>query len=155
MIVSESKNFLFPLIKAYLSSLFAYEYTKDDLVIFFAKSERILIESNLGIKNLLSLLNNPHIDFIYFGAYDLSVELGKPGQIFDNEIIKNLEYLIKKVKITNKKIMSIYRNKDELEILLKMGVNYPVASVDTSHIQQKLTYESQEFFQIKNNLSTS
>ena len=51
--------------------------------------------------------------------------------------------------------MSIYRNKEELKILLNMGVNYPVSSVDTSHIKQKLTDESKEFFKLKNNLGNS
>ena len=115
----------------------------------------ILIESLLGIENISALIKNPYVDFIYFGAYDLSVELGKPGEIFDKEIIKYLEYLIDKVKINNKKIMSIYRNKEELKILLNMGVNYPVSSVDTSHIKQKLTDESQEFLKLKNNLGNS
>ena len=59
------------------------------------------------------------------------------------------------MKINNKKIMSIYRNKEELKILLNMGVNYPVSSVDTSHIKQKLTDESKEFFKLKNNLGNS
>ena len=112
----------------------------------------ILIESRLGIKNLSGLLNNHYVDFIYFGAYDLSVELGKPGEIFDEEIIKNLEYIIENVKIKDKKIMSLYRNKNELETLISMGVNYPVASVDTAQIMQKFKDLSKDYGQIKNNL---
>ena len=40
----------------------------------------ILIESLIGIKNSEELLKNPNIDFVYFGAYDLSVEIEKPGK---------------------------------------------------------------------------
>ena len=35
----------------------------------------ILIESKLGLKNLEHLLENSNIDFVYFGAYDLSIEI--------------------------------------------------------------------------------
>ena len=110
----------------------------------------ILIESCLGIKNSEELLSNSYVDFLYFGAYDLSVELGKPGEIFNNEILQNLEILIKKAKIKNKKVMSIYRNKEELEKLIRLGVDFPVASVDTSHIKQKLLIESQNYSKLKN-----
>ena len=71
MIVSESKCFLFPLIKAYLSSLFAYEYMKDDLVIFFAKSERIFIESNFFHFVFFKSINESiiYLNFLLFSEY--------------------------------------------------------------------------------------
>ena len=147
------QSFLFPIGERSFSPFvprFNYGSTKSE--INPNPSLGILIESCLGIQNLSSLLNNHYVDFIYFGAYDLSVELGKPGEIFDKEIIKNLEYLIEKAKIKNKKIMSIFRNKKELETLINMGVNYPVASVDTSQIMQKLTNVSEEYSEIKNYL---
>ena len=150
------KTFLFPIGERSFSPFVPrFNYGSNKSKTNLNPSLGILIESLLGIKNISTLTKNPHVDFIYFGAYDLSVELGKPGEIFDKEIIKYLEYLINKVKINNKKIMSIYRNKEELKILLNMGVNYPVSSVDTSHIKQKLTDESKEFFKLKNNLGNS
>ena len=56
------------------------------------------------------------------------------------------------MKIKDKKIMSLYRNKNELETLISMGVNYPVASVDTAQIMQKFKDLSKDYGQIKNNL---
>ena len=76
-------------------------------------------------------MQSPSIDFVYFGAYDLSVEIGKPGEIFNNEIINYLKILIGHAKQNKKKILAIYRNPKELDILLELGIELPVASVDT------------------------
>ena len=71
----------------------------------------ILIESQKGIDNAEILLKNSNVDFIYFGAYDFSVEISKPGDIFCLEILDNLNHLISIAKKYDKKIMSLYRNK--------------------------------------------
>ena len=101
----------------------------------------ILIESKAGIKNSASLLSNPKVDYVYFGAYDLSVELNKPGKIFDKELLDILKDLVIMASSNNKKIMAIYRNSDELETLIKLGIHFPVASVDTSQLIRNLNNE--------------
>ena len=50
------------------------------------------------MKNLDLLLSNPKVDFVYFGAYDLSMEINKNGNIFDPVIIENLKDLISSAK---------------------------------------------------------
>jgi 4-hydroxy-2-oxoheptanedioate aldolase len=109
----------------------------------------ILIESNLGVKNAEKLIENKNVDFVYFGAYDLSVELNKPGQIFEEDLIERLSYLVKISKKNSKKIMSIYRNEIELEILIKEGVDFPIASVDTSQFIKKLQNECEIYNKIR------
>ena len=109
----------------------------------------ILIESLSGIRNSEHLLRNPNIDFVYFGAYDLSIEINKPGQVFNDEILKHLTTVIKNAKSNQKKILSIYRDKKELDLLCKLGVDFPIASVDTSHLMQKLLEESEYYHKIK------
>ena len=110
----------------------------------------ILIESVIGIKNSEELLRNPNVDFVYFGAYDLSIEIEKPGQIFNDEILKHLTTLIKNAKTHKKQILAIYRNAKELDLLCELGVDFPIASVDTSHLIQKLSQESEYYLKIKN-----
>ena len=99
----------------------------------------ILIESKKGLKNLESLLQNSFVDFVYFGAYDLSVEINKIGNIFDPEIFEELVILSQLCKKYKKKTMAIYRNKEELEKLIKLNINYPIASVDTNIFLKSLT----------------
>ena len=109
----------------------------------------ILIESLIGIKNSKQLLKNPNIDFVYFGAYDLSVEIEKPGEIFNDDILEHLTTLIKNAKTHKKQILAIYRDKRELDLLCKLGVDFPIASVDTSHLIQKLSKEKEYYLKIK------
>ena len=105
----------------------------------------ILIESVKGIENAENLLRASSIDFVYFGAYDLSVEIGKPGEIFNNEIINYLKILIRHAKQNKKKILAIYRDPKELFILFQLGIELPVASVDTSHLMNKLKAETTNY----------
>ena len=105
----------------------------------------ILIESIKGIENVESLLQETNIDFVYFGAYDLSVEIGKPGEIFDHVIINYLKILIGQAKKNKKKVLAIYRDQKELDILIEIGIELPVASVDTSHLMNKLKAETNKY----------
>ena len=47
--------------------------------------------------------------------------------------------------------MAIYRSKEELEILLKIGVDIPIASVDTSQLVKKLQNEYDYYKTFNNN----
>ncbi len=110
----------------------------------------LLIESLLGIKNLPNILKNKYVEFLYFGAYDLSLEMKIPGQIFHPKILDNLKILIKYASSENKKIMSLYRNKEELKILIDLGVHLPISSVDTSHLANQLKNETSFYKEIRN-----
>ncbi len=109
----------------------------------------ILVESSNGIRNLSNLLSNKLIDFVYFGAYDLSIEYQIPGQIFEERILDDLRDIKKNALNYSKKVMAIYRTKEELEILNNIGVDIPVSSVDTSHFVNKLKAECDLFKTIK------
>ncbi len=109
----------------------------------------ILVESTNGISNISNLLSNNMLDFVYFGAYDLSIEYQMPGQIFDEIILDNLSKLKKNALQNSKKVMAIYRTKEELEILNNIGVDIPIASVDTSQFFNKLKNEVDLFKKIK------
>ena len=114
----------------------------------------ILIESKLGMENCHLLLSNSKVDFVYFGAYDLSMEINKNGNIFDEEIIDNLKDLIRSAKRFDKKIFAIYRNDQELKILFNLGVDYPIASVDTSNFVNKLRNENLKYVELKSKLDS-
>ena len=101
----------------------------------------ILIESECALLDIDNLLSNPFVDFIYFGAYDLSVEFGMPGEIFSEKVKESLILLNKKAKSHGKKVFSIYRNNKELDYLKSLSIEFPIASVDTFHILEKLKKE--------------
>ena len=63
--------------------------------------------------------------------------------------MKHLTTLIKNAKTHKKQILAIYRDKKELDLLCKLGVDFPIASVDTSHLIQKLSKEKENYLKIK------
>ena len=101
----------------------------------------ILLESEKGLNNSDSLLSHSNVDFVYFGAYDLSVEIGCSGDIFSKHIVERLDLLTQCAKANDKSIMAIYRSEKELQMLLDIGVNLPIASVDTLNLNMKLSKE--------------
>ena len=105
------------------------------------------------MKNLITFIK-PKVDFVYFGAYDLSMEINKNGNIFDEEIIENLKELISSAKRFDKKIFAIYRNDNELKILFNLGVDYPIASVDTSNLVNKLRDENLKYLELISKLDS-
>ena len=89
----------------------------------------ILIESNKGINNANQLISNEIVDFVYFGAYDLSIENNIDGDIFNKIIIKKLKLLLKESQKYKKQVMAICRDEKELSILVELGVGITVATV--------------------------
>ena len=96
----------------------------------------ILIESNSGLDRASELLSSGYVDFVYFGAYDLSVEMGLPGEIYADSILKRLHILVDVCHQNDVQIMSLYRNLEELSILKSLGIDVYIAGVDTGHIGQ-------------------
>ncbi len=99
----------------------------------------ILIESKIGLECSETLIGNTYVDFIYFGAYDISVEFNCPGDIYAKKVINELKMLTSLAKQNNKKVAAIYRNKEELNLLNEIGVQFPIFSVDTSIILESLS----------------
>ena len=109
----------------------------------------ILIESNLGIKNAYELISNDIVDFVYFGAYDLSIENNLPGKIFDDEILEKLKLITKISLEKNKNVMAICRNEEELKTLIEYGVSNPVFFVDTAILKNYLTNFYEKFKELE------
>ncbi len=101
----------------------------------------IIIESLKSFESLDSILSYQYLDFIYFGAYDLSAELSSPGDIFSDRLLSYLSKLINTSVKFNKPILSIYRTPDELRTLLKLGVTHPISMVDTHILLKALSSE--------------
>ena len=99
----------------------------------------ILIESNSGLDRASELLSTGHVDFVYFGAYDLSVEMDIPGEIYAESILSSLRILVDICHQNDVQVMSLYRNLEELSILKSLGVDIYIAGVDTGHISQSFS----------------
>ena len=50
-----------------------------------------IIETQAGLDELGAICSHPSVDVVYFGAYDLSVQLGTPGDIQSPTVVSALE----------------------------------------------------------------
>ncbi len=94
-----------------------------------------IIESIEGLHKLPDILNLDLIDVFYFGAYDLSVELGCPGDTKNREIINIIGDAAKLVNNAGKCAGGfVAKNKSEIEWLIDLGMRFITYNVDTSMI---------------------
>jgi len=61
----------------------------------------LIVEGIEGLKNLEGIINDPQIDVIYIGTYDLSQAIGKPGKVNHIQVKEELEECVKKYNIKN------------------------------------------------------
>jgi len=91
----------------------------------------IIIESLEGINNLDDMLTIEDLDIIYFGAYDLSQDLGVPGDVHNDKVLSTIKKAVNKV-ISADKIAGAFvpQTKDEVNALLKIGIKFITYNVD-------------------------
>ena len=100
-------------------------------------SSIIIIESIDGINNLDEILEVSSIDVIYFGAYDLSQELGIAGEIYDEKLLEILKPAIQKVIKMKKMVGGFVPNTiDEIQRIQDMGINFITYGVDSNKLHQ-------------------
>jgi 4-hydroxy-2-oxoheptanedioate aldolase len=99
----------------------------------------IIIESIEGINNIDDILTIQDLDIIYFGAYDLSQDLGVPGDVFNNKVVSTIEIAVNKV-ISAGKIAGAFvpQSKDEIKRLLEMGIKLITYNVDCDIIYRSV-----------------
>jgi 4-hydroxy-2-oxoheptanedioate aldolase len=95
-----------------------------------------LVESKAGIEAMPSICGVPRLDFVYLGAYDLSVELGKPGELDSPELLALLEEAVAVARAHGKPVAAIFHDRAQHDMLMRLGVSMPVYSVDTAVIRR-------------------
>lgn len=99
----------------------------------------VIIENVEGINNIDSILENPSVDIIYFGAYDLSQDLGITGDVYNKKLLSTVEPAIKKVLNANKYAGGfVPQNFDEIKLLFRLGINFITFDVDSHIINSRL-----------------
>ena len=100
----------------------------------------ILIESLRGVQALPEMLKLGLVDFVYFGAYDLSAELGCPGDIFHANLLQQLALTVEACIDHGVSLWGLARNADDVEILKANNVNVIVLGVDTGLIADAASF---------------
>lgn len=96
----------------------------------------IIIESRLAVANLEEIINDPDLDIVYLGAYDLSVDLGIPGEVRNEKILKILEECARKITASGKIASGLFNSEDDLNFFKSAGIKLACYGVDTSILFQ-------------------
>ena len=101
----------------------------------------VIIESEEGLNNIESIVDNKNIDMIYIGTHDISASL--ECSVGDKKVSDELERCTKIVRDAGKSVGCLFHNQKELDFFKSIGINLLVYSVDSS-----ILYNG--FSQIKN-----
>ena len=92
-----------------------------------------IIESLPGLHSLEKFLELNLLDVYYFGAYDLSLAFGKPGDPYDSVVLSHIQQCIDMVNSANRFAGGfVPQSLVEVERLLDMGIKFVTYNVDSS-----------------------
>jgi len=96
----------------------------------------VLVEGKKGIENIDKISKVDGLDLIYMGIYDISQSIGKPGKLFDEEVISLQKKCVNIIKSNNKYAGSFAKNLDYVDILYKSGFQFIAYLVDCAILRQ-------------------
>lgn len=111
----------------------------------------IIIEGEMGLRNIDSILEVKGIDLVYIGAYDLSQSLGIPGDVENPIIKKKMEECIK--KINDKNIAAggyVAKNKEDIKWMKDIGMQFITCLPDVTQIYHTFYDQVQMFKEVIN-----
>ena len=100
----------------------------------------LLIESSSGVSELPMIIEDIRVDFVYFGAYDLSAEFGLPGDIFSSQVLSSLEAVASICADKRIHLWALATKPHEIKILKSYGVDVIIYGVDTGLIADATSF---------------
>ncbi len=94
----------------------------------------IIVEGKQAIADLEAIINDPEVDVVYIGTYDLSVALGVPGEVKHMRVITALKNCAEKIKKAGKRAGCMIHNGDDLKFFKEIGIQFITYKVDTAII---------------------
>jgi 4-hydroxy-2-oxoheptanedioate aldolase len=95
----------------------------------------VIIESKGALDNLDTILEVENLDVVYFGAYDLSQDLGYPGQVKHPKVIEAIRPKIERVLKAGKCPGGfVAQTTDDVKWQIELGLKFIAFNVDTDLI---------------------
>ena len=93
----------------------------------------VIIESVTAFDNLDSILNVEGLDIVYFGAYDLSISLGSPGNIFSDKIVEMISLGVNKTIKAGKCAGGfVPQSIEKTKFVMDLGIKFVTYNVDSA-----------------------
>jgi 4-hydroxy-2-oxoheptanedioate aldolase len=105
----------------------------------------VILESHMALKNIDEILNVPEIDIFYIGLFDLSRDLGVPGQVNSPVVLDKLHELNDKIKAHGKVMGTISSSSEDIKLYKRMGINFIAHLSDTSMIFNQYSHDVAAF----------
>lgn len=124
-------------------------YCKANREYFSIQNEKtilgLILEGVGALKNLEAIIDDPQIDLIYIGTYDLSVALGVAGDVGCLKVLKELEKATVKIIKAKKSVGCMIHNLSDLEKFKKLGIQFITYKVDSAIIYDAVAGIKREF----------
>ena len=93
----------------------------------------VIIESMTAFDNLGSILKVEGLDIVYFGAYDLSISLGSPGNIFSDKIVEMISIGVSKTIKAGKCAGGfVPQSIEKTKFVMDLGIKFVTYNVDSA-----------------------
>lgn len=105
-----------------------------------------IIESVTGLNNLDEIAEQDGIDVIYFGAYDLSQDMGHPGDVRNVAVVDAISKAIE-IVLKNGKCPGgfVAQSQDDVKWLLDIGMRFITYDVDSSTLFRSISCVTEWF----------
>ena len=93
----------------------------------------VIVESKEGLENLEEIVEVDNVDIVYFGAYDLSQALGYPGEVWNHNVVTEIQKAVEVVNQSGKYAGGFVPQKvEDMKMVLDMGMKFITYEVDSS-----------------------
>ena len=125
------------------------EYHKPGPDYFHKQNKRIvlglILEGDAALKDLEAIIDDPEIDLVYIGTYDLSLALGLAGDVQHPIVLNELEKAVTKIRKAKKSAGCMIHNTQDLEKFWDMGIQFITYKVDSAIIYDIVAEMKREF----------
>lgn len=112
---------------------------------YFAKANEetfvaVQIETPEAIENAEEIVATPHVDAVFLGPGDLSLNFGIPGQMEHEKVVSTIESLVEKIKAAGKHPGTLGNHPAHAKFWHDRGVNWLVSATTRYLIAGASTY---------------
>jgi 4-hydroxy-2-oxoheptanedioate aldolase len=105
-----------------------------------------IIESRAGLERVEEIVAQDGIDVVYFGAYDLSQDLGFPGDVRNPAVVSAIRKGLEIVSLKGKYAGGfVPQSPDDVKWLLDMGMRFITYDVDCSMVFRSVSAVTEWF----------
>ncbi len=90
-----------------------------------------ILETLAAVKDLDAILELENIPLFYIGAYDLSAQIGRRGEMDHPELLALMETVVGKIRAAGRAAAVMVKDKAQRDFYLRLGARVHVHTVDT------------------------